>query len=47
MGIILKNKKHNHIIFYSKGAENVMTKFVKKEYMDILKKTRKTWQLKA
>ena len=32
MGIILKNKKHGHIIYYLKGAENVMMKFVKKEY---------------
>ena len=32
MGILLKNKKHGHIIFYLKGAENVMLKRVKKEY---------------
>ena len=30
MGIILRNKKHGHIIFYLKGAENVIEKFVKK-----------------
>ena len=41
MGIILKNKKHGHIIYYLKGAENVMMKFVKKEYIDILKKMQK------
>ena len=34
MGIILKNKKYGHIIFYLKGAENVMTKFVKKNTLD-------------
>ena len=33
MGIILQNKKYGHIIFYLKGAENVMMKFVKKEYV--------------
>ena len=32
MGIILKNKIHGHIIYYLKGAENVMLKFVKPEY---------------
>ena len=37
MGIILQNKKHNHIIFYLKGAENVMMKFVKKEYIGYIK----------
>ena len=37
MGIILQNKKHNHIIFYLKGAENVMIKFVKKEYIGYIK----------
>ena len=31
MGIILKNKKHKHIIYYLKGAESVMLKFVRKE----------------
>ena len=29
MGIILKNRKHGHIIYYLKGAENVMMRFVK------------------
>ena len=37
MGIILKNKKYGHIIFYLKGAENVMMKFVKKEYVGYIK----------
>ena len=37
MGIILKNKKYGHIIYYLKGAENVMTKFVKKEYIGYIK----------
>ena len=37
MGIILKNKKYNHIIFYLKGAENVMMKFVKNEYIGYIK----------
>ena len=33
MGIILKNKKYGHIIFYLKGAENVMKKYAKEEYI--------------
>ena len=32
MGIILKNKKYGHIIFYLKGAENVMIERVKEYY---------------
>ena len=36
MGIILRNKKHGHIIYYLKGAENVMMKFVKKEYISYI-----------
>ena len=36
MGIVLKNKKHGHIIYYLKGAENVMMKFVKKEYVSYI-----------
>ena len=36
MGIILKNKKYKHIIYYLKGAENVMIKFVKKEYISFI-----------
>ena len=37
MGIILKNKIHGHIIFYLKGAENIMMNFVKKEYAGYIK----------
>ncbi len=37
MGIILRNKKYGHIIFYLKGAENVMMNFVKKEYVGYIK----------
>ena len=33
MGIILKNKKYGHIIFYLKGAENVMKNYAKEEYI--------------
>ena len=36
MGIILKNKKHGHIIYYLKGAENVMMRFVKDEYVNYI-----------
>ena len=36
MGIILRNKNHGHIIYYLKGAENVMMKFVKKEYISYI-----------
>jgi len=36
MGIILRNKKHGHIIYYLKGAENVMMKFVKDEYVNYI-----------
>ena len=36
MGIILKNKKYKHIIFYLKGAENVMMKYVKKDYISYI-----------
>ena len=36
MGIILKNKKYGHIIYYLKGAENVMINFVKKEYISFI-----------
>jgi phospholipid-translocating ATPase len=36
MGIILKNKVYGHIIYYLKGAENVMLKFVKKEYVSYI-----------
>ena len=33
MGIILKNIKYGHIIFYLKGAENVMREYAKEEYI--------------
>ena len=36
MGIILKNKKHGHIIYYLKGAEKVMMRFVKDEYVNYI-----------
>ena len=36
MGIILKNKIHGHIIYYLKGAENVMLKFVRKEFVSYI-----------
>ena len=36
MGIILKNKAHGHIIYYLKGAENVMLKFVKPDYVSFI-----------
>ena len=36
MRIILRNKKHGHIIYYLKGAENVMMKFVKDEYINYI-----------
>ena len=32
MGIVVKNKKYGHIIFYLKGAENVIKNFTKPEY---------------
>jgi phospholipid-translocating ATPase len=37
MGILLRNKKYGHIIFYLKGAESVMEKFVKEEYKSYIK----------
>jgi phospholipid-translocating ATPase len=37
MGILLKNLIHGHIIFYLKGAENIMLKFVKDEYTGFIK----------
>lgn len=37
MGIILKSIMHKHIIFYLKGAENVMEKFVKEDYKSHIK----------
>jgi phospholipid-translocating ATPase len=37
MGILLRNMIHGHIIFYLKGAENVMLKYVKDEYTGFIK----------
>ena len=37
MGIVLKNKTFGHIIFYLKGAENVVEKFVKEKYKGYIK----------
>ena len=37
MGIVLKNKQYGHIIFYLKGAENVIEKFVKDEYKSYIR----------
>ena len=36
MGIILKNKTHGHIIYYLKGAETVMMRFVKNDYVSYI-----------
>ena len=47
MGIILKNKKHGHIIYYLKGAENVMMKFVKKEYIGYIKENAENLAVKG
>ena len=47
MGIILRNKKYKHIIFYLKGAENVMTKFVKKEYIGFIKENAENLAVKG
>ena len=47
MGIVLKNKKYGHIIFYLKGAENVMTKFVKKEYISFIKENAENLAVKG
>lgn len=37
MGIVLRSKAYGHIIFYLKGAENVIEKFVKEEYKGYIK----------
>jgi len=37
MGIILKNIENDHIIFFLKGAENVIEKFVKERYVGHIK----------
>ena len=47
MGIILKNKKYGHIIYYLKGAENVMMKFVKKEYIGYIKENAENLAVKG
>ena len=47
MGIILKNKKYGHIIYYLKGAENVMMKFVKKEYIGYIKENAENLAIKG
>ena len=47
MGIILRNKKYKHIIFYLKGAENVMTQFVKKEYIGFIKENAENLAVKG
>ena len=47
MGIILKSKKYGHIIYYLKGAENVMMKFVKKEYIGYIKENAENLAVKG
>ena len=47
MGIILKNKKYGHIIYYLKGAENVMIKFVKKEYISFISENAENLAIKG
>ena len=47
MGIILRNKKYGHIIFYLKGAENVMINFVKKEYIGYIKENAENLAVKG
>ena len=47
MGIILQNKKYGHIIFYLKGAENVMMNFVKKEYVGYIKENTENLAVKG
>ena len=47
MGIILKNKKYGHIIFYLKGAENVMVNFVKREYIGYIKENAENLAVKG
>lgn len=42
MGILLKNKKHGHIIFYLKGAENVILNYVKEDYKGFIKENAET-----
>ena len=47
MGIILKNKEYGHIIYYLKGAENVMMKFVKKDYIGYIKENAENLAVKG
>ena len=42
MGIIVKNVEHGHIIFYLKGAENIIEKVVKEEYKSYVKENAET-----
>ena len=37
MGILLRNLQHNYIIYYLKGAEIIIDKFVKDEYRNQIK----------
>jgi phospholipid-translocating ATPase len=37
MGIILRNNKHNKIIFYLKGAENVIEQYVKEDFKSYIR----------
>ena len=47
MGIILKNKRHGHIIYYLKGAENVMMNYVKNEYIGYIKENAENLAVKG
>ena len=47
MGIVLKNKLHGHIIYYLKGAENVMMQFVKKDYIGYIKENAENLAVKG
>ena len=47
MGIVLKHKIHKHIIYYLKGAENVMMRFVKKEYTGYIKENAENLAIKG
>ena len=47
MGIILKNKKFGHIIFYLKGAENIMLNYVKEEYKGYIKENAENLAIKG
>lgn len=42
MGIILRNIQHNYIVFYVKGAENVMKKIIKEESIGYMKENCET-----